>query len=31
VEIGLMYLKERLQEPPIAWMRALIREVAQGL
>ncbi|MBW8814677.1 MAG: LysR family transcriptional regulator [Caulobacterales bacterium] len=31
VEIGLMYLKERLQEPPIAWMRGLIREVAQDL
>lgn len=31
VEIGLMYLKERLQEPPIAWMRDLIRDVAQSL
>jgi DNA-binding transcriptional LysR family regulator len=31
VEIGLMYLKERVQEPPIAWMRGLIREVAQAL
>jgi DNA-binding transcriptional LysR family regulator len=31
VEIGLMYLKERLQEPPIAWMRNLIRDVAQDL
>jgi DNA-binding transcriptional LysR family regulator len=31
VEVTLVYLKERLAEPAIAWMRALIGEVAAGL
>lgn len=31
VEVSLVYLKERLNEPAIAWMRDLIREVAAGL
>jgi DNA-binding transcriptional LysR family regulator len=31
VEIGLLFLKDRLREPPIAWMRGLILEVGRGL
>jgi DNA-binding transcriptional LysR family regulator len=31
VEVTLLYLKERLNEPAIAWMRQLIRDVAAGL
>lgn len=31
VEMVLIFLKERLNEPAIAWMRQLIREVASGL
>jgi DNA-binding transcriptional LysR family regulator len=31
VEITLVYLKERLSEPAVAWMRELIGEVAAGL
>jgi len=31
VEVTMLYLKERLNEPAIAWMRDLIREVAAGL
>jgi DNA-binding transcriptional LysR family regulator len=31
VEVGLTYLRERLSEAPIAWMRDLLREVARGI
>ena len=31
VEMSLVYLKERLNEPAIAWMRDVIRSVAAGL
>lgn len=31
VEVTMLYLKERLNEPAIAWMRDLIRDVAAGL
>jgi DNA-binding transcriptional LysR family regulator len=31
VEVTLVYLKERLNEPAIAWMRELVRDVAAGL
>lgn len=31
VEVTLLYLKERLNEPAIAWMRGLIRSVASNL
>lgn len=31
VDVSLLYLRERLAEPAIAWMRDLIREVAAGL
>ncbi|MDB5442994.1 MAG: transcriptional regulator, LysR family [Phenylobacterium sp.] len=31
VEVTLLYLKERLNEPAIAWMRDVIRDVAAGL
>jgi DNA-binding transcriptional LysR family regulator len=31
VDIGLMYLKDRLAEPPVAWLHGLIREVADAL
>lgn len=31
VELTLMFLKDRLQEPPVAWMRTLIHEVARDL
>ena len=31
VEVTLLYLKERLNEPAIAWMRDLMRGVAEGL
>lgn len=31
VEVTLTYLKERLSEPAIAWMRELVRSVAAGL
>ena len=31
VDVSLLYLKERLAEPAIAWMRDLIRGVAAGL
>ncbi|THD79263.1 MAG: LysR family transcriptional regulator [Phenylobacterium sp.] len=31
VEVSLLYLKERLNEPAIAWMRTLIRAVADSL
>ncbi|WP_293455237.1 LysR family transcriptional regulator [Phenylobacterium sp.] len=31
VEVGLMFLRERLAEPPIAWMRDVLREVARGI
>jgi DNA-binding transcriptional LysR family regulator len=31
VEVTLLYLKERLNEPAVAWMRDLIRDVAAEL
>ena len=31
VDVSLLYLKERLAEPAIAWMHDLIRNVAAGL
>lgn len=31
VDIGLMFLKDRLQEAPIAWLRSLIQEVVREL
>lgn len=31
VDVSLLYLKERLAEPAVAWMRDLIRAVANGL
>ena len=31
VNISLVYRKDRLAEPPMAWMRDLTREVAAGL
>jgi DNA-binding transcriptional LysR family regulator len=31
VEVGLIFLRERLSEPPIAWMRDLLRDVARAI
>ncbi|HEY3950875.1 LysR family transcriptional regulator [Phenylobacterium sp.] len=31
VDVSLLYLRDRLAEPAIGWMRELIRDVAQGL
>jgi DNA-binding transcriptional LysR family regulator len=31
VDIGLMFLRNRLQEPPIAWLRGLIQDVVREL
>jgi DNA-binding transcriptional LysR family regulator len=31
VEVGLTYLRERLSEPPIAWMRDLLRDAAREI
>jgi len=31
VDLGLIFLKDRMSEPPIAWMRDLMHEVARGV